>query len=576
MSLFSRLFSRGAGEDGPSDHPLGSDKNVRALIAELDRRSPSRYLVAITDWLNEVARVEQYLGTEVAHRALAQLDDCGHAAVADLLDRYLLSLERKSMDDVAWSALHGHATALFSAYATILGRLVPLVRSDADKTQAARSGAAAFRAWSLQNKLRHFRYRPPAAATWKDAHALLSLLLKHQLERVFAVPYPGESAVTPLHEYLIGLYAECLPAGNLTALQMETLDRFLRSCDSLEFSSELREDSSHRIDLATAAGPRAAKDGDKGGPSVRFCSTVKLHKSLIELADRLAAGRDIPHWLSAIPLSPELKEAGIRTVALHWSANPPHRSADRQGGSFELRVVMGFDKAARRVALSQQVRAYARTLAATQQREVASQRFVTTKYGDVPVLDDPTTASPYIFDPDPKPPETAIDMLSRIEADGNPVDTEIWHELDASATGLGATLPALLPRHCVGTLIALRSSQGLEWRPAIIRRIGHDAANRPSIGVETLGAEPICAQARLIDSGRAGTDGAAGASGWSDIIVFKAERNEVLLPPGSFATGKQIDIRGEEGSWPVRLQALVERGADYDRATYVPADVRGE
>lgn len=571
MNFFTRLFSRFLVKDPSLDHPFGSDENLEDLIDGFDSTNSNRYLTAVSGWLMEIERAEQVLGPEAAYRALVQLDHCGHEATADLLDQYLKPSERQTMNDLTWSTLNSHATALFSAYSAILGKLVPHVHADDGRIQMARGGVAAFRAWSLQKKLQRFRYRTPEPTLWKESHELLSMLIDHQLDRILVVPYAGEPAITPLREYLIGLYAEFLPAGNLTAPQIETLDRFLRACDSLDCSAELQESSTHLIDWASAAGPRIIKDGDMDGPSIRFCSTVKLHQNLIEFADKLAANSTVPVWLSAVPLSPELKAAGIRTVAQHWSTTPPHRNARRRGENSELRVVMGFDRVAHVASLSQRIRAQVRALEAARQRELNPAEFVETKFGSVPVIDNPVTPSLYVFDPEPGPEKKPVELLSRIETEDDRVDAEIWHELDASASGLGATLPALLPRHRVGTLIAVRSVKDLEWRPAIIRRIGRDAANRPGIGVEKLGAEPISAQANLIDGDRAWTDGADGASGWSDVIVFKTDRNEVLLPHGSFAADKQIDVMSEEGSWHIQLHTLIERGADYDRASFTSA-----
>lgn len=576
MNLLSQLFSNLSRKNAPSDHPFDSDESVRTLIAGFDRSNPSRYLMAVTGWLKEIDRVEQDLGLLAAHRALVQLDHCGRNAIAELLERYLLASEGQAMGDAEWSALNNYAKELFSAYAAILRKLAPQAHSDTEKVQIVRGAAAAFRAWALHKKLLHFRYRRVAAETWKDAHDLLFLLVGHQLERILVVPYPGESAVTPLREYLIGLYAECLPAASLTPPQFETLDRFLRSCDSLEWSPELQEDSTHQIDFAAAAGPRLVREDDSGGASIRFCSTVKLHQGLVELADRLSTGLDVPHWLSAISLAEEMQEVALRTVARYWSVTPPHRSSGRQQESSELRVVIGFERVSQMVASSQRAPTQGVSVETLQQSEHTTDSVVVTRYGDVPVIENPTTSSFLIFDPEPIKQQKSVDPPMRVEIDRDPDSTEIWHEVDTSSSGLGATLPALLPRHRVGALIALRSSSRLGWRPAIIRRIGRDTANRPNIGVETLGAEPIYGQGNLIDGDRAWTDGADGTSGWSDVIVFKADRNEVLLPHDSFAAGKQIDIMTDEGSWPIRLHSLIERGADYDRATFVSADLPGK
>lgn len=570
MSIFSKLFS-GGDKGSASDHPLSSEKNVRAVIAAFDRSSASRLLQEVKDWLAEIGTVTATHGAETAYHALMQLELCGHSASAELLGNCLVPSERQSMDNLVWSTLDTYATELFAAYAITLGALAPKASSTAERSQLARGAVTAFRTWRLRKKLQHFRSRKPSAAMWKDANDLLSLLVSHELEKVLVVAFPGEPAVTPLREYQTGVYFECLPADNLPPQALEILDCFLAHCETLVFTTACNEYSTQRIDFSVADGPHAVKSDDTDGPSVRFLSTLKLHDELTDYAGRIADDHDVPPWLSSVPLNRDIKEAAFRTLSQYWVAEPPKRTTNRQSDSGELLVVMGFDVAHNKINLSQQNRHVARR--ADQQAEVQKEGngAVNPDVGHMADVNDSTAPPQYQFGHNPPPSDRPIGLLFRLETAADRVTEELWHQVDISGNGFGATVPALLPCHRVGTLIAVRKSGDTTWSLGIIRRIGRDAAKRPSIGVEMLSDRASCAQANLIDKERAWTDGVDGSSGWSDILLLKPDGDEMLLPHGSFNTGQVVEAMTDAGSLHVELQVLLDRGTDYDRVKFARA-----
>jgi len=146
---------------------------------------------------------------------------------------------------------------------------------------------------------------------------------------------------------------------------------------------------------------------------------------------------------------------------------------------------------------------------------------------------------------------------------------ESWTQVDGSDTGLGVVVPAVLPRHRIGLLICLREADGIDWRLGLIRRIGRDAANRPSIGVETLGWPSICALAKPVGEESAWTRVAdGGGHGWSDAIIVSIDGRELMLSAGTFVSGLEVELRSEIGLWRVRLDNLLDRGPDYDRIEF--------
>jgi hypothetical protein len=557
MSIFSKLIP--LAKTKVLGQSARSEQSVRDLVSDLDSSSPIRYLKDITDRLSEIQGLAEKFGAEAAQTACLQLDQCGHTVASELLQKYLFSSDRDSNSQIAGSALDSHAAELITAHAGISAVLIPLAQSDAERNRVARDAVCVFRAWALRKKLQNFQYQKAPAALWRQAHDLLALLVQHKLAQVLVIPYAGESATTPLREYLNGAYFECLPGGNLFPQQQEILDRFLRSCDHLQFTSELETNSTHCVDLQKASGPEARKDRDASGHPVHFLSTLNLHEKLVGLADRLAAGQDVPKWLSSISVTNALKEAALRSVGKSWSARPPHRITTRRSANWELRVVIGFESAYQMVTASQDVRAYSKQLS-----EMQPDKPPPVEAAQSPV--DLKFTSP-------------LDLLLQIEATGRTattlsletvgvkVSTETWHIADVSATGFGAILPALLARHSVGALIAFRPADGVHWRLGIIRRAGRDASNRPLLGVETIDDEAICAHANLIGSESVWSEG-EDTAGWSNIIFLKQGGDEVLLSHASFSSGKQVRAMSADRSWDIRLDALLDRGTDYDRVKF--------
>jgi hypothetical protein len=162
-----------------------------------------------------------------------------------------------------------------------------------------------------------------------------------------------------------------------------------------------------------------------------------------------------------------------------------------------------------------------------------------------------------------------IEILRKLETGGDQAQMESWTQVDCSATGFGAVVPAVLPRHRIGLLICFREADGMDWRMGLIRRIGRDAANRPAIGIETLAWPSICALAKPVGEESGWTRAAdGGGHGWSDAIIVDEAGRELILPAGAFDADIKVDIRSEAGLWRLRLESLLDRGPDYDRIEF--------
>jgi hypothetical protein len=163
---------------------------------------------------------------------------------------------------------------------------------------------------------------------------------------------------------------------------------------------------------------------------------------------------------------------------------------------------------------------------------------------------------------------TPLEILQTLETTGDQAQMERWQQVDESATGLGAVVPAVLARHRIGSLICFRYVDGIDWRIGVIRRIGRDVENRPSIGIETLAWPALCALAKPVGQLSVWSNLADGGHGWSDAIVVSHDDRELILQAGSFVSGMEVDVRSEDGNWRVRLDSLLDHGTDFDRIAF--------
>ncbi|MBI3096251.1 MAG: hypothetical protein HYY97_15390 [Rhodocyclales bacterium] len=533
-------------------------------MADIPQSDPRRLLFDVDESLAGLDATVAEIGPELALRALARLDQFARPSVVQLLTRYLSISEREYLADSVWSALDTHAAHQFRCYRSFLNTSIELATDD-DKVRTARCAARALMAWALRKKLQRFRYRTPGAELWQEAHDLLQVLNRLGLLKTRVVPYRNEAESTPLGEYLIGLYLEFVPVGNVVPQQLEFAECFLRATDGLDLMSQPNELSTDRIDLAAALGPQRLKQGDPGGASVRYCSVRKLRGAVLRLAAQVKKPNEAPEWLAQVPASREQIEGTILILMNHWAQAPPTRGNDRVSQTGELRVVLGFGLARRMIASAQ----FARMGRSFEyEGEDVLRLFDETRFGTV--APDEVGLKPEAgAAKEAAATQTPIEILRRLETGGDQAQMESWTQVDASATGLGAVMPAVLPRHRIGLLICLREAEGMDWRLGLIRRIGRDAANRPSVGIETLAWPSICALAKPVGEESAWTRAAdGGGHGWSDAIIVSREGKELILPAGAYVDKIEIDVRSEVGRWRLRLESLLDRGADYDRIEF--------
>jgi hypothetical protein len=563
--VFKNLISRFQEKKTP-DHPLASDEGLDALMAEVPESDPRRLLFDIDQWFGNMEEVAKEIGPTLALRALARLDQFARPSARHLLVRYLTPTEREYQSDAAWSALDEHAALQYRCYRMFILPGLPM-ETDEDKVRMARCANRALMAWALRKKLQHFRYRRPTPELWQDAHELLAVLGKLGLLKTVAAPYRNEPDSTPLGEYLIGVYLEFAPMGNLVPQQMEFIEGVLRHGGGLELGSQATEHTSHVIDIAANSGPQRYQPGPTTGGSQRYCSVARLKAPMMRFAAQYRRPEGVPEWLGQCPASKSQVEAAIQILMAHWGGPPPKRGRARSARHDEMRVMLGFGLARRMIAAAHFARMGRSLRYEGNDLESISRQFDETRFGKVKLGTD--GADQNEADVAEEEVLTPLQILRKLESGGDLAQMEHWTQVDGSETGMGFVVPAVLPRHRIGMLVCFREAEGMDWRMGVVRRIGRDIANRPGIGIEVLAWPSICALAKPSGTESAWTKVAdGGGHGWSDAIIVSLDGQELVLPAGTYFESLEIDLRSEFGQWKLRLEALLDRGPDYDRIRF--------
>lgn len=562
--LFDRLRS------GDTAHPLASAAGMGEFLAQLPP-DPQHRLIEIDEVLTGLPAQLATLGFWPTLRLADALTSAAREPAATLLTRYF---EGGGRDHVAASLLDvlmRHLQAELAVYALLNGFRPASGEEFGDKQRAALAlyGARALRVAADYKRLLRFRYRALDGAGWQQMHQWLALLGQYgQLQTTVAL-YEGESASTPLREYLLGVYLELAPLGNLDPVQQELLARFLAAQTGFECTSQPGALATHWIDLAGSTGPhRLSETVAPTAASVRYLSFARLRPALLKHDAAQRAGQPRPPWADSLPLQPGQGRAALDAMLAHWAPEPPSRQNERRSHSSQLRAAFGYAQVRRLIAASQ----FARSGRSLRYDIVDPEKMYKAYQLGKSTLDGASV---------PPPPETGatadevpltpLEVLQKLELAGDRAMMENWLQFDGSDSGIGALVPALLPRHAIGALVAVRYDDGLEWHAGIVRRIGRDAAGKPNLGVEMLRWPSWSATIRALDASVAGwaadlDDG----HGWLDAVLVHEDAGELLLPVGAYQPDLQIDLRSELGLRRARLTELIERGSDFEWVRCAP------
>lgn len=566
--MFEKLFRKKQMQDDDR-HPLCSPEGLASILASLPRNDGLTMLGIVDDHLEDIAYRAEEFGAVNALNAALELDGASHEAQQQMLATYFRPGGPGFRSGATLDRLSSHLSKAGSAYAAVFG-LVGANLGDGVRPRLVLAGARYFRAWGLHRRCGRFRQRLPGSASWEQAHAVMRSLVAWSFYRDPQATFRGEAASRPLQEYLLTVYEDTAPWGNLEPIQLEMAARLIRAQDNLAWSEQYDSAATHIIDIAVAAGPRrCAAPPASPAPTVRFLSTAMLHSVVEKVLAQVTEQESVPQWLDEMDLERRQMIGTLQTLASHWSPEPPSRQTAREGRSLPMLGAFGFLIARQLVdvnqnlgkGLGQSVLAAPKTATYDSELQNAFSR-VGLGTGDMVgrVAKKEETGN--------GKPDDPLVRIANLEKDVSGLSVEQWTVVDSSATGLGVVVPALLPRHAPGVLVAWREATGTQWCLGVIRRVGRDAQGRANIGIEILAGTPLTGVVHVLRAATKDDDAWDDQAEWIFAVLPDATACQVLMPSGSFIPDMPVDILTDQGQRRAWLKRLVERHGDWEKVEF--------
>lgn len=549
-------------EDAPG-HPLGSEADIAAWLAELPSVNPQRVLLAVDEWLEDPEHLAKQLDASQMARAVGRLDEYAQPAAGQCWLQVLQEAQKEQRGALPTRPLENFYEHSYASNLLVLRQLIDDSNLNQERRLLAKFAARAMHAWVRLKKLSYMTYRAPAEHWWRQAHEL------NRLARDLALSHIEQNLYreSPVHtsvwkEYMTGLLLDTLPVSNLTANEIEAAERLSvwiePRCQYLEMQTGL---SLFQIDPDGERGPERCRDGQPVVPGWRYLGPGAGYQQLVQLGSSLQSTRTVPAWLETSGLSQEQLQGLLQTMIVHWSPNPPTRGQPRHARTGRIRVVHGLGMVRRMIAASEFARS-GRNL--DYEGYIKSLRLRHSE--DDAIVDDVL--------PQPKTP---LEVLQLLESAGDRQMMDQWEIIDESLHGMGVRCHTRRPWHTIGALCAYRQEDELSWHVAVVRRLG-SSHGTPNAGLVTFEGTPLCSQVRLVDSSRTddpwqGQIQERVNRGWRDAILLSSQAHLLLVPEGTFEAQRGIEISLAGRFYPARMATLQGEGSDYELITYTAAAV---
>jgi hypothetical protein len=488
-----------------SDHPLADPKEAKRLLEALPANDPVKALDELRHWIESVAAAEDFR-PEARIQLLFALDDAGQPFVRKLSKDYFASARPSRFhENRLWTALHGYWKQAGYAYARSVDQFVQNAKgADAAKALLPLLLVRALRSFAQQIKWMHMRYGPIDLASWGVFNGVYAFTEAKQLAQSKVAVYPGA-------------------AGSSTP-QLEFLKGAMFSASAPDGLLPLEVELAERLIAGFA--PRFVL-ANAPAPGLVFWT---------DLAKAMAPAR-----LSRGPqAAPGLRcfGAGAAHAEVHELAErimvggqvPPEVNL---GGTCEPHVAL---EVLRHLHLNWSPQAPERK---AQRHPVKSRLSVTYGFNEViGVLGGGDT----------------LDFDNR--------NSESWIVENVSAGGFGAVVPQLKGDWLrVGVLLALQPEGGSNWVLGLIRRVNKLDGQQARVGIETLSKTPMLSRFAV-----------AGVASMTEpgVLLRGAEAAEarIVLKPGVFSPGQNLEIARGERHHVYLPQAVSERGEDYEIARF--------
>lgn len=544
---------RGRGVRKKSTNPLATAESLGEILDELPRATPAKALQDLAEWLVLTGQPD----LEPAERltAIRTLDAEAAKFTGEVMIDYIASVPTNHATEQVWFALSTYYGRSFEA---CRGALQDLFDTDQpmenDKNAATFFAVRAMAALAERKKLLRMRYRTVDSTMWSDLYGTQQLAEKLGIARK-SMRLPGASVDTSVHrEFLVSVWFELAPIGNLDHVQMELLDRIVREDLSFFASREAPdEDTAFMVDLAISNPPHRWSADSGRRMSQRFFGPGQIYPKLVSLTREVRRTRMLPPYLVLDRIDGMQHALSLfGKLVLNWSSKPPRRLHDRAELQERLEVVHGYREIRRMMAGI----AYLRMTEAASASELSKhQRDEWSRYGFVAEQRDPE--------------QSAADEVARIRAmieKQNRQMTLEWSLFDISEFGCGAVALGATHWLQVDLLLGLRRPGDSDWSAGVVRRLARNPKGQPTVGIQRFPGVGRCGRVGALDNRQVSVFERSldpGVSVYYDAIAL-LEDNAVLVEPGVYLENARFRLVIEGKRTTIRFLQLLERGLNFE------------
>ena len=487
------------------DHPLADPKEAKRLLEALPANDPVKALDELMHWMESVAAIEGFK-PDARIQLLFTLDDHAQPFVRKLAREYFSSARHsRFQENRLWTALHGYWKHAGHAYARSVDQCVQNPKdAEAAKPALPLLTARTLRSYAQQIKWMHMRYGPIDLACWRVFNSVYAFADARQLAQSRVTMYPGA-------------------AGSSTP-QLEFLKGAMFSASAPDGLLPLEVELAERLIAAYA--PRFEL-ASAPAPGLVFWSDLAQAMPPARLS---RAPQPVPGLRCFGPGAALAEVHELAERVMVGGQVPPELNL---GGTYEADVALDV---LRHLHLYWSPQAPERK---SQRHPVKTRLSVTHGYsGVIEVLGG----------------GDSLNFDSR--------DSESWIVENVSAGGFGAVVPQLKGDWLrVGALLALQPEGGSNWLLGLIRRVNRLDGHQARVGIETLSKTPLLSRFAVAGVKTVTEQGVLLKSG-------DAAEARIVLKPGVFAPGQNLEIARGERHHVYLPQAVAERGEDFEIARY--------
>ena len=488
-------------------------RHAEEFLGRLPRDDPFRMLEEITFWLKAL-RDAYAIVPQRAYEVVDLLDVSAKAPQRKLTADFIAlgSRYQKFQAQRTWNTSFQFSRELGATYQFLLDQYRQRV-SGSELLQPVLPVlvARAIRALRLELKWSLLRQGPVDQVLWKLSGALYSYAEGANIAADDLKVYPGTQEFSSVQlEYLQALMLWVSATDTLQPENLHLVESLVEHfAEFFALVRAPRRGSHYYVDTVGGSAPARLVERIAPAPGIRYFGPDKAASMLDRMIETISERGMVPPELNPGGM---YKAASILEVldhlARYWDPTPPTRASERTAALARISVVHDFDS-----------------------------------------------------------------ILAMVSGDSQELDfdsnVETWSVENESQSGFGAVVRETASDWLeIGSVLGIRAEEGASWGIGLVRRLARPAAGTMYVGIESLSRGVVKVSVSRMPS--------EGAHAELDALLLlsssegSAQRGEValMLPPGTFVTGRTLAMRAFDRVYALLPRELRESGEGYELARF--------